>query len=112
MALDPYSLCPGGREKKIRFCCPDMVKEIEQIERLFESNQTGSCLSFIENLEKNHPNCACLTAAKLTVFRTQGRWDDALKTRARYTNDALHQSAVRQRGRGVVPAGARRSRSP
>ncbi|MCL2743483.1 MAG: hypothetical protein FWE67_06510 [Planctomycetaceae bacterium] len=78
MALDPYSLCPGGREKKIRFCCPDMVKEIEQIERLFESNQTGSCLSFIENLEKNHPNCACLTAAKLTVFRTQGRWDDAL----------------------------------
>ncbi|GHT25643.1 protein disulfide-isomerase [Planctomycetales bacterium] len=78
MALDPYSLCPGGREKKIRFCCPDMVKEIEQIERLFESNQTGSCLSFIESLEKNHPNCACLTAAKLTVFRTQERWVDAL----------------------------------
>ncbi len=78
MPLDPYSLCPGGREKKIRFCCPDMVKEIDQIERLLESNQGEACLSFIESLEKNHPGCACLTAAKLSVFRTQNRWKEAL----------------------------------
>ncbi len=78
MPLDPYSLCPGGREKKIRFCCPDMIKEIEQIERLLESKQTGSCLTFIENLEKSHPDCACLAAAKLSIFRTENRWEDAL----------------------------------
>ncbi len=78
MPLDPYSLCPGGREKKIRFCCSDMVKEIDQIERLLESNQGGACLSFIENLEKDHKDCACLTAAKLSVYRSQNRWDEAL----------------------------------
>ncbi len=78
MPLDPYSLCPGGREKKIRFCCPDMVKEIDQIERLLESNQGGACLSFIETLEKKHPDCACLTAAKLSVYRSENRWDEAL----------------------------------
>lgn len=78
MPLDPYSLCPGGREKKIRFCCPDLVKEIEQIERLLESNQGGACLSFIENLEKDHKDCACLTAAKLSVYRSENRWGEAL----------------------------------
>ncbi|MDR0871388.1 MAG: hypothetical protein LBN39_11410, partial [Planctomycetaceae bacterium] len=78
MPLDPYSLCPGGREKKIRFCCPDLVKEIEQIERLLSSNQGGACLSLIESLEKEHENCACLKAAKLSVYRTENRWDDAL----------------------------------
>lgn len=78
MPLDPYSLCPGGRDKKIRFCCPDKVKEIEQIERLLESKQSGACLSFIESLEKDHPDCACMTAAKLTVYRMEDRWEDAL----------------------------------
>ena len=77
MPLDPYSLCPGGREKKIRFCCPDMVKEIEQIERLLESSQGGACLSLIESLEKDHKDCACLTAAKLSVYRGENRWDEA-----------------------------------
>lgn len=78
MPLDPYSLCPGGRDKKIRFCCPDMVKEIEQIERLLESNQAGACLSFIETLEKDHKDCACLTAAKLAVYRHDNRWMESL----------------------------------
>ena len=29
MALDSYSPCPGGRDKKIRFCCPDLLKELQ-----------------------------------------------------------------------------------
>lgn len=78
MPLDPYSLCPGGREKKIRFCCPDLVKEIEQIERLLSSNQGGACLTLIESLEKGRENCACLKAAKLSVYRTENRWNEAL----------------------------------
>jgi len=78
MPFDPYALCPGGREKKIRFCCPNMLKEIEQVGRLLESNQTGACLSYIESLEKDHPNCACLTKAKLSVYRSENRWQEAL----------------------------------
>ena len=79
MPFDPYALCPGGREKKIRFCCPSMVKEIEQVGRLLESEQTSACLSYIESLEKDHPNCACLTTAKLSVYRSENRWQEALQ---------------------------------
>ena len=78
MSIDPYSLCPGGRDKKIRFCCPDMVKDIEHIEKLLESGQTGACFSLIETLEKTHANCACLTAARLTIYRAESRWQEAL----------------------------------
>ncbi|GHT41735.1 protein disulfide-isomerase [Planctomycetales bacterium] len=54
-----------------------MVKEIEQIERLLESNQSGACLSYIESLETKHSDRACLTAAKLSVYRQENRWQDA-----------------------------------
>ena len=80
MPFDPYALCPGGREKKIRFCCPNMIKEIEQVGRLLESEQTGACLAYIESLEKTHTDCACLTTAKLSVYRAENRWQEALLT--------------------------------
>jgi len=84
MPFDPYSLCPGGRNKKIRFCCPNMLKEIEQVERLLESEQTSACLAYIESLEKTHPNCACLTTAKLSVYRSENRWQEALLVAERF----------------------------
>ena len=87
MPFDPYALCPGGRDKKIRFCCPNMLKEIEQVERLLESEQSGACLAFIESLEKNHPNCACLTTAKLSIYRTENRWQEALPIAERFHAD-------------------------
>ncbi|MGL4594174.1 MAG: tetratricopeptide repeat protein [Thermoguttaceae bacterium] len=77
MSIDPYALCPGGHTKKIRFCCSDIIKEIEQIERLLGSNQGAACLSLIESLEKTHPDRACLVAAKLAVLRTENRLDEA-----------------------------------
>ena len=78
MPFDPYALCPGGRDKKIRFCCPDMLKELEQVIKLLESGQPSACLSYVETLEKTHPNCACLTKAKLSIYRAENRWDEAL----------------------------------
>ena len=84
MPFDPYALCPGGRDKKIRFCCPNMLKEIEQVGRLLESGQAGACLSYIESLEKNHPHCACLTTAKLSVYRSENRWQEALPIAERF----------------------------
>ena len=87
MPFDPYALCPGGRDKKIRFCCPNMLKEIEQVGRLLESDQTGACLAYIESLEKAHPNCACLTVAKLNVYRTENRWQEALPVAERFYAD-------------------------
>ena len=30
MSLDPYAPCPGGTGKKIKFCCPDLVGDLEK----------------------------------------------------------------------------------
>ncbi|MCL2118515.1 MAG: hypothetical protein FWH27_08830, partial [Planctomycetaceae bacterium] len=76
MALDSYSLCPGGRNKKIRFCCPDKLKELEQINTMLADLQFKACVTLIEEIEKKHPDCACLTAAKLTALRVQGLWEE------------------------------------
>ena len=87
MPFDPYALCPGGRDKKVRFCCPNMLKELEQVIRLLESEQTGACFAYIESLEKNHPNCACLTKAKLSIYRSENRWQEALSLSERFYAD-------------------------
>ena len=76
MAIDPYALCPGGRNKKIRFCCSDMIKELEQIQKFFNDDQLSACYSYIEEVEKKHPDCACLEAAKLEILKQQGRWEE------------------------------------
>ena len=76
MALDSYSLCPGGRNKKIRFCCPDKLKELEQIGTMLADQQYKACVTMIEELEKKHTDCACLTAAKLTALRSQSLWEE------------------------------------
>ena len=64
-----------------------MLKEIEQVERLLESEQMGACLAYIESLEKNHPNCACLIAAKLSVYHSENRWQEALSIAERFYSD-------------------------
>jgi len=95
MPFDPYALCPGGRDKKIRFCCPHMLKELEQVVRLLESDQPGACLSYIETLEKTHPGCACLTKAKLSIYRAENRWQDALPVAEQfYTREPDNPSAA------------------
>jgi len=64
-----------------------MLKEIEQVGRLLDSEQTGACLAYVESLEKSHPNCACLTAAKLTIYRSENRWAEALSVAERFRAD-------------------------
>ncbi len=44
MPIDLYSPCPGGTGKKIKFCCPDFVNELNEIERLIEGEQFAACL--------------------------------------------------------------------
>ncbi|MBQ7029967.1 MAG: hypothetical protein IJN32_06960, partial [Thermoguttaceae bacterium] len=80
MAIDLYSLCPGGRGKKIKFCCPDHVKDLEQIDAFLEGEQFAAGLAFVENLEKSRPDCACLTEAKCLFQRMIGLWEQAYET--------------------------------
>jgi len=64
MAIDPYSPCPGGTGKKIKFCCPDMIGELEKVERMLEGDQRAACLDHIESIEGKYPDRACLLSIK------------------------------------------------
>ncbi len=77
MAIDPYSLCPGGLGKKVKFCCADLVTDLDKIDRLREADQRAACLDYIEKLEARHPERACLTTAKADLLRDLGRTQEA-----------------------------------
>jgi hypothetical protein len=77
MAIDPYSPCPGGLPKKVKFCCADLVSELDKIDRLREADQRAACLDHIEKLEAKHPGRACLMTAKADLLRDLGRTQEA-----------------------------------
>lgn len=64
MPLDPYSACPGGTGKKLKFCCADLMAELEQIERLVEGDQLAAAREQVKTLDAAHPGRACLLAAR------------------------------------------------
>ena len=80
MSLDAYSPCPGGKGKKIKFCCQDMLNDLQKIERMLEGEQYLACLKHIETLETKRPGEACLSATKALLLRIMDRFDDAKST--------------------------------
>lgn len=71
MPLESYSPCPGGTGKKIKFCCNDLLPELQKIDRMIEGEQFTSCLQHIERLMEKEANRdrACLLAMKCIVLR-------------------------------------------
>lgn len=71
MPLTPYSLCPGGTGKKLKFCSPGHLEELEKIYKLLEGEQFLACLNYIQSLlEKDSGVCrACLLALKCQVLQ-------------------------------------------
>jgi len=84
MPIGPYSPCPGGTGSKVKFCCPELLGELEKIERMLEGEQHLACLRHIEHLEKSHPDKACLLATKTLLFRVLDKFEDACATAARF----------------------------
>ena len=64
MSFDPYSACPGGTGKKIKFCCSELLGDLEQIDRLIEGDQISAALEQVERLSERHPGRACLMATR------------------------------------------------
>ena len=62
MAIDPYSPCPGGTGKKLKFCCSELMGDLEQIDRLTEGQQYAAALAEVDRLTQRYPGRACLMA--------------------------------------------------
>ena len=80
MAIDPYSPCPGGTGKKLKFCCSDLIGDLEQIDRLIEGDQISSALENVSKLEDRCPGRACVMAIKTKLELASGKIEEATKT--------------------------------
>ena len=82
MPIDAYSPCPCGSGKKIKFCCKDLLGDLQKIERMLEGEQYMACLAHIERLEQSNPDRACLLATKTLLLRITGREAEARRAAA------------------------------
>ncbi len=112
MPIDAYAPCPGGTGKKIKFCCPDFIGELQKIDRMLEGDQHLACLQHIDTLLKDHPDRACLLATKTLLLRATNQLDDARATMATFIEkhpenmiamaDAAIMAAVDEGGRAAL----------
>lgn len=84
MAVDTYSLCPGGEDKKVKFCCPDQMGDLEKIGRMLRGKQFAGCLEHLKRLEKVRPGRACLLAIKCFLLRMADKAEEADETAAEF----------------------------
>jgi tetratricopeptide (TPR) repeat protein len=87
MAIDPYSTCRGGTGKKLKFCCSDLLSELEKIERMLQGEQFKACLEFVDKLEKKYPGRACLVTTKARLEGELEQLDESEQTLARFLGD-------------------------
>jgi hypothetical protein len=90
MPIDAYSLCPCGTGKKIKFCCPDLLGELQKIQRMLEGDQNLACLTHIEQLQGREPDRACLLAIRSSLLRATGRWEEARANAAAFVEKHPH----------------------
>jgi tetratricopeptide (TPR) repeat protein len=80
MAIDPYAMCPCGSGKKLKFCCSDVVGEIEKIHRMIEGEQPRAALRHAEQTLAAHPGRASVLDLKASLELSLGELDAARKT--------------------------------
>jgi tetratricopeptide (TPR) repeat protein len=84
MPVDPYAMCPCGSGKKLKFCCSDLVGEIEKIHRMIEGEQPRAALRHVDQTLASYPNRASLLDLKATLELSLGEIDAARETVAKF----------------------------
>lgn len=109
MAIDPYAPCPGGTGKKAKFCCADLLVELDKIRHMVESNQRLACLEHVNKVDARVGPRACLLAIKSMLEGQLGETEKAVKTVARFKEAypenpvALAESALLDASQGRIP---------
>ncbi|MDH3719522.1 MAG: hypothetical protein OES79_15480, partial [Planctomycetota bacterium] len=78
MSLDRYTLCPGGTGKKIKFCCNELLGELQAIDKMLSGEQRQACLEHVDKTLAKYPDRPCLLAVK-TLLLSELERDEALK---------------------------------
>ncbi len=84
MPLDPYSPCPGGTGKKIKFCCADLVHDLDKLQRMVDGEQRIAALDYVTKLDAKYPGRACLLSARSLLETMLGKREEAAATVAAF----------------------------
>jgi tetratricopeptide (TPR) repeat protein len=84
MAIDSYAPCPGGTGKKIKFCCPDLMGDLEQLDRLIEGDQISAALDQVKRLDEKTPGRPCLMATRTKLELGTKQFPAAAETSRRF----------------------------
>jgi len=68
MAMDPYDPCPCGSGKKLKFCCSNLVDEMDQVSRLQQSGQINACSKKLAELYEKHPDNLWVATSRASVL--------------------------------------------
>jgi tetratricopeptide (TPR) repeat protein len=80
MAVDPYAPCPCGSGKKLKFCCSDLLGEIEKVQRMLEGDQPRAALAHLEKTLAKNPGRASLLDLKASIEMSLGDLERAQQT--------------------------------
>ena len=100
VSIDPYSLCPCGLGKKIKFCCPELIGDIDQIEKLIAGDQIAAALEQTKRLVQKHPGKAWLLATQTKLELASNDYSAAAMTNHTFLEShpdnplALGQAAI------------------
>ena len=111
MKIDPYSPCPGGFDKKIKFCdsCKDHLGDLDKIYKLLDGEQRAACLDAVEKVDAATPDRACVLAIKVLLESQLGMQDRANRTLSHFIGKfpenpvALAEQAILNAADGLLP---------
>ena len=78
-------LCPCGSGKKVKFCCSDLIGDIEKIHRMIEGDQPRAALRHAEQTLAKYPGRASVLDLKATLELSLGEFDSARATIDEFT---------------------------
>ena len=111
MPIDPYSPCPGGTGKKVKFCCTDLQQELDKVERMLEGEQSKACLDYVRKLDEKYAGRACLQSIRISLENAVGDHEAAHGTLSAFLKQhpdnpvALAEQAIDQAAHGDPLAG-------
>ena len=80
MAIDPYSACPCGSGKKLKFCCSDLAGDIEKVQKMVAGDQPHAAQKHVEQLLKKQPQRASLLDLLASLQLSMHDFDAARNT--------------------------------
>ncbi|MEZ6058858.1 MAG: tetratricopeptide repeat protein [Planctomycetaceae bacterium] len=76
MSNDPYSPCLCGSGKKLKFCCQDILPDLQRVVKLME-NQPDAAEKLLRSLCQKHPDKEVLFAQLGSLLMRQNRANEA-----------------------------------